>query len=63
MPKLALHLPDGAETVHELTEDIISIGRLPENTIQIDDPHKNMFLQNFRQIYNHKYLNFQYGCM
>lgn len=37
MPKLAIALPD-SKTVHELTEDRITIGRAPDNMIQIDDP-------------------------
>jgi len=37
MPKIIVNLPDG-ETTFELTEDTITIGRLSDNTIQIDDP-------------------------
>jgi pSer/pThr/pTyr-binding forkhead associated (FHA) protein len=37
MPKLQISLPDGTEPSHELTDEIITIGRLPDNSIQIDD--------------------------
>ncbi len=37
MPKLQISLPDGTEATHDLTEDVITVGRLPDNTIQIDD--------------------------
>lgn len=37
MPKLHITLPDGTETNHELLDDVITVGRLPDNTIQIDD--------------------------
>jgi pSer/pThr/pTyr-binding forkhead associated (FHA) protein len=37
MPKLTVSLPDGTDAVHELTEDLITIGRVEENTIEIAD--------------------------
>jgi len=37
MPKLQISLPEGGEAVHELTEDTVTIGRLPDNSIQIND--------------------------
>src|ERR1700722_15677832 len=37
MPKLQLTLPDGSDLTHELIEDVVTVGRLPDNTIQIDD--------------------------
>jgi predicted component of type VI protein secretion system len=37
MPKLSIALPD-SKTVHELTDERITIGRAPDNMIQIDDP-------------------------
>ena len=37
MPKLLVSLPDGSEAVHELVEASISIGRLAENALQIED--------------------------
>lgn len=37
MPKLLVTLPDGSDVTHELTEDVITIGRISDNTIQIDD--------------------------
>ncbi len=36
MATLQISLTDGEQT-HELTEDLMTIGRLPDNTIQIDD--------------------------
>ena len=37
MPKLHVSLPDGTISNFDLTEDTITVGRLPDNTIQIDD--------------------------
>jgi pSer/pThr/pTyr-binding forkhead associated (FHA) protein len=37
MPKLLVTLPDGSTATHELTEDVVTIGRLSDNVIQIDD--------------------------
>ncbi len=37
MPKLSVFLED-AKATHELTEERITIGRGPDNTLQIDDP-------------------------
>lgn len=37
MPKLLVSLPDGSAAVHELVEASISIGRLAENALQIED--------------------------
>ena len=37
MPKLIVHLPDGTEISHELTENVITIGRVQDNVIQIED--------------------------
>ncbi|MEI8341344.1 MAG: FHA domain-containing protein [Verrucomicrobiota bacterium] len=36
MPKLIVSLPDGTDNTHELTEEVITVGREPDNTIQID---------------------------
>ena len=38
MPKLVLTSEAQGKVVHELTEDLITIGRAPDNTIVIDDP-------------------------
>ncbi|MBV9128006.1 MAG: FHA domain-containing protein [Verrucomicrobia bacterium] len=39
MPKLVVTLPEaGGEQTFELTEPTVTVGRLPENTLQIDDP-------------------------
>jgi pSer/pThr/pTyr-binding forkhead associated (FHA) protein len=37
MPKLQISLPDSGLITHELTEDTITIGRISDNMIQIDD--------------------------
>ena len=37
MPKLLISLPDAGEVVHELSGASITIGRVEDNTIQIDD--------------------------
>lgn len=37
MPKLQVSLPDGAETTHELGENEITVGRVEDNTLQIED--------------------------
>jgi pSer/pThr/pTyr-binding forkhead associated (FHA) protein len=37
MPKLIVTLADGTDVAHELTEEVVTIGRLSDNTIQIDD--------------------------
>ncbi|HEX3818679.1 MAG TPA: FHA domain-containing protein [Chthoniobacterales bacterium] len=37
MPKLSIALDD-TRTTHELTEERITIGRAPDNLLQIDDP-------------------------
>ena len=37
MPKLQVSLPDGPETTHELGENEITIGRVEDNTQQIED--------------------------
>jgi pSer/pThr/pTyr-binding forkhead associated (FHA) protein len=37
MPKLIVTLSDGTQVTHELTEDVVTIGRLSDNILQIDD--------------------------
>jgi pSer/pThr/pTyr-binding forkhead associated (FHA) protein len=37
MPKIQLSRPDGSQTDHELTEEILTIGRAPDNVFHIDD--------------------------
>lgn len=37
MPKLTVSLPDGTEAVHELAEELITVGRIEENMIEIAD--------------------------
>jgi pSer/pThr/pTyr-binding forkhead associated (FHA) protein len=37
MPKLIVTLPDGTNVTHELTEDTVTVGRVSDNVIQIED--------------------------
>ncbi len=37
MPQIQVTLPDGTESSHELTESLITLGRVDDNMIQIDD--------------------------
>lgn len=37
MPKLVISLPDAGEVIHELVETQLTVGRVEENTLQIDD--------------------------
>jgi pSer/pThr/pTyr-binding forkhead associated (FHA) protein len=37
MPQIRIFLPDDNEVVHELSEETATIGRQPDNTIQIED--------------------------
>ncbi len=37
MPKLTIIIPGAGETVYDLEEGVNSLGRLPDNTIQIED--------------------------
>jgi pSer/pThr/pTyr-binding forkhead associated (FHA) protein len=37
MPTLNITLPDGSQQTQELVEHVVTIGRVPDNSIQIDD--------------------------
>src|SRR5215213_3763665 len=37
MPRLHVSLPDGPDVTHELTDDVVTIGRVSDNAIQIED--------------------------
>jgi len=37
MPKLEVSLPDGTRVTHELIDDVVTVGRIPAHTIQIED--------------------------
>jgi pSer/pThr/pTyr-binding forkhead associated (FHA) protein len=37
MPKILVSLPDGSPASHDLTESTITIGRISDNVLQIDD--------------------------
>lgn len=38
MPKLTVTLPEAEEVTHDLTAPVITIGRLDDNALQIEDP-------------------------
>ncbi len=37
MPKIRIHLSEDNQTVHDLSEERITVGRLPDNSLQIED--------------------------
>ena len=37
MPRLIVSLPDGPEMTYDLTDDVVTVGRVSDNTIQIED--------------------------
>ncbi len=37
MPKLQINLPDGSTIDHELTDEVVTIGRIADNTLHIED--------------------------
>ncbi|MGH8046180.1 MAG: FHA domain-containing protein [Chthoniobacterales bacterium] len=37
MPQIRVYLSEDNQAVHELTDETITVGRLPDNTIQIED--------------------------
>jgi predicted component of type VI protein secretion system len=51
MAKLQIFLPDGREATHDLPEEKTTVGRLTENTLQIEDAsvssrHAEIFFEN-----------------
>jgi pSer/pThr/pTyr-binding forkhead associated (FHA) protein len=51
MAKLLIQMPDGQEITHDLPEDITTIGRRPDNSLQIEDAsvsshHAEIFFEN-----------------
>lgn len=38
MARLSITLPDSTPAVHDLTEELTTIGRAPENSIRLDEP-------------------------
>jgi len=53
MPKLQIYLPDDNQSVYDLTEEKITVGRLPDNDLQIDEGsvssrHAEILLENDR---------------
>jgi pSer/pThr/pTyr-binding forkhead associated (FHA) protein len=37
MPKLIVSLPDSGDTSYDLTEEVVTIGRVPDSVLQIED--------------------------
>ncbi|MDR3403377.1 MAG: FHA domain-containing protein [Chthoniobacter sp.] len=37
MPKLLVSLPESSDASHDLTEAVVTVGRLPDNVLQIED--------------------------
>ena len=37
MPKLKIMMPDAGEVTHELVDEVITLGRVPDNTVQVED--------------------------
>lgn len=37
MPKLLISLPDGSELTHEMTEEVVTVGRMPDNILVVED--------------------------
>ncbi len=37
MPKIVVSLPDSGEVTFELTDEVVTLGRMPDNTAQIED--------------------------
>ena len=37
MPRLHVALPDGSQVTHELTDELITLGRVADNALQIED--------------------------
>ena len=51
MAKLLIQMPDGQEITHDLPEDITTIGRRPDNSLQIEDAsissrHAEIYFEN-----------------
>ena len=51
MAKLLIQMPDGQEITHDIPEDITTIGRRPDNSLQIEDAsisssHAEIFFEN-----------------
>ena len=49
MPKLQITYPDGREETHDLEAEVVTLGRLPDNMIQIDDASVSSHHAQFTQ--------------
>ncbi len=51
MPKIRIYLSEDNQTVHDLTDEKVTVGRLPDNSLQIEDDsvsshHAELTLEN-----------------
>jgi pSer/pThr/pTyr-binding forkhead associated (FHA) protein len=56
MPKLQIMMPDTGEITHELVDESITLGRLPDNNIQVDDASVSSHHAQFNLSGNGNYL-------
>ena len=66
MPKLLIKSEGGAKVPHELAEELITVGRGPDNAIRIDDPSvsgRHAQLQRVGDIYRLKDLDSTNGTL
>jgi pSer/pThr/pTyr-binding forkhead associated (FHA) protein len=64
MPRLIVRSAETGAVIHELTDDLVTVGRAPDNTIQIDDPSvsgRHAQLQRIGEIYRLKDLDSSNG--
>lgn len=53
MSKIIVSLPDGMDITHEMTEQVITIGREPDNTIPIDAPSVSGYHAQITRVGDH----------
>ena len=56
MPKLQIMMPETGEITHELVDESITLGRLPDNNIQVDDASVSSHHAQFSLSGNGNYL-------
>src|SRR5437870_6039439 len=64
MPRLIVRSAETGAVIHELTDDVVTVGRASDNTIQIDDPSvsgRHAQLQRIGEIYRLKDLDSSNG--
>jgi pSer/pThr/pTyr-binding forkhead associated (FHA) protein len=66
MPKLLIKSEGGARIPHQLAEELITVGRGPDNTLRLDDPSvsgRHAQLQRVGDIYRLKDLDSTNGTL